>query len=76
MEKLVLEKQHEIVMPLFGAAYAAPNKGTAYAAPNKGTAILYGFRSALKVGLRSALKVCCLFENSKKKKNQGPTVIL
>ena len=29
MEKLVLENQYEIVVPLFGAAYAAPNKGTA-----------------------------------------------
>ena len=28
MEKLVLEKEYEIVVPLFGAAFAAPNKGT------------------------------------------------
>ena len=40
--------QYKFVMPIFGAAYAAPNKGTtilylisAYAAPKKGTAILY-----------------------------------
>ena len=36
MEKLVLENEHEIVVPLFGAAFAAPNKGTI---------ILYRFRS-------------------------------
>ena len=36
MEKLELEKEDEIVVPLFGAAFAAPNKGTK---------ILYGFRS-------------------------------
>ena len=29
--------QNKILVPLFGAAYAAPNK----AAPNKGTTILY-----------------------------------
>ena len=28
MEKLVLENEYEIVLPLFGAAIAAPNKGT------------------------------------------------
>ena len=28
MEKLVLEDKYKIVVPLFGAAYAAPNKGT------------------------------------------------
>ena len=28
MEKLVLENKYEIVVPIFGAAYAAPNKGT------------------------------------------------
>ena len=28
MEKLVLESEYEIVVPLFGAAFAAPNKGT------------------------------------------------
>ena len=28
MEKLVLENLYTIVVPLFGAAYAAPNKGT------------------------------------------------
>ena len=28
MEKLVLGKKYKIVVPLFGAAYAAPNKGT------------------------------------------------
>ena len=28
MEKLVLENLYKIVVPLFGAAYAAPNKGT------------------------------------------------
>ena len=26
MEKLVLENEYEIVVPLFGAAFAAPNK--------------------------------------------------
>ena len=36
MEKLVLENEHEIVVPLFGAAFAAQNKGTA---------LLYRFRS-------------------------------
>ena len=36
MEKLVLENEYEIVVPLFGAASAAPNKGTT---------ILYSFRS-------------------------------
>ena len=29
MEKLVLEKWYKIVVPLFGAAHAAPNKSTA-----------------------------------------------
>ena len=29
MEKLVLENKYKIVVPIFGAAYAAPNKGTA-----------------------------------------------
>ena len=28
MEKVVLENDYEIVVPLFGAAFAAPNKGT------------------------------------------------
>ena len=28
MEKLVLENEYEITEPLFGAAFAAPNKGT------------------------------------------------
>ena len=28
MEKLVLVNEYEIVVPLFGAAFAAPNKGT------------------------------------------------
>ena len=28
MTKLVLENKYKIVVPLFGAAYAAPNKGT------------------------------------------------
>ena len=28
MEKLLLENKYKIVVPLFGAAYAAPNKGT------------------------------------------------
>ena len=28
MEKSVLENKYKIVAPLFGAAYAAPNKGT------------------------------------------------
>ena len=28
MEKLVLENEYEIVMSLFGAAFAAPNQGT------------------------------------------------
>ena len=36
MEKLVLENEYEIVVALFGAAFAAPNKGTT---------ILYSFRS-------------------------------
>ena len=36
MEKLVLKNEYEIVVPLFGAAFAAPNKGTT---------ILYWFRS-------------------------------
>ena len=27
MEKLVLENEYEIVVPLFGAVFAAPNKG-------------------------------------------------
>ena len=36
MEKLVLENEYEIVVLLFGAAFAAPNKGTT---------ILYSFRS-------------------------------
>ena len=35
MEKLVLENEYEIVVPLFGAAFAAPKKGTA---------ILYWYR--------------------------------
>ena len=28
MGKLVLENEYEIVVPLFGAEFAAPNKGT------------------------------------------------
>ena len=28
MKKLVLENKYKIVVPLFGAAFAAPNKGT------------------------------------------------
>ena len=28
METLALEHKYKIVVPLFGAAYAAPNKGT------------------------------------------------
>ena len=36
MEKLVLENEYEIIVPLFGAAFAAPNKATT---------ILYWFRS-------------------------------
>ena len=36
MEKLVLQNEYEIVVPLFGAAFAAPNKGST---------ILYWFRS-------------------------------
>ena len=36
MEKSVLENEYEIVVPLFGAAPAAPNKGTT---------TLYSFRS-------------------------------
>ena len=36
MEKLVLENEYKIVVPLFGAAFAAPNKGIT---------ILYWFRS-------------------------------
>ena len=27
MEKLVFENKYKIVLPLFGAAFAAPNKG-------------------------------------------------
>ena len=30
MEKLVLENVYKIVVPLFGAAYAAPIKGTQF----------------------------------------------
>ena len=30
MEKLVLENKYKIVVPLFGAAYAAPIKRTKY----------------------------------------------
>ena len=37
METLVLENEYEIVVPLFGAAHAAPNNGTTY--------LLYWFRS-------------------------------
>ena len=40
MEKLVLENEYEIVVPLFGAAFAAPNKGTI---------ISYSFRSVSTV---------------------------
>ena len=36
MEKLVVENEYQIVVPLFGAAFAAPNEGTT---------ILYLFRS-------------------------------
>ena len=36
MEKLVLENKYEIVVPLFGAANAAPNTGTT---------VLFWFRS-------------------------------
>ena len=36
MEKLVLENEYEIVVSIFGAAFAAPNKGTT---------ILYRFTS-------------------------------
>ena len=36
MEELVLENEYEIFVPLFGAAFAAPNKGTS---------ILYWIRS-------------------------------
>ena len=36
MEKLVQENEYKIVVSLFGAAFAAPNKGTT---------ILYWFRS-------------------------------
>ena len=36
MEFIVIENEYEIVVPLFGAAFAAPNKGTT---------ILYWFRS-------------------------------
>ena len=28
MEKLVLENEYKIVVPLFGAAFTVPNKGT------------------------------------------------
>ena len=40
MKKLVLENQYKVVVPLFGAAYAAPNKGTT---------ILYWFRTVSTV---------------------------
>ena len=30
MEKLVLENEYKIAMPLFGAAFAPPNKGTTF----------------------------------------------
>ena len=40
MEELVLGNEYEIVVPLFGAAFAAPNKGTT---------ILYWFRFLLTV---------------------------
>ena len=40
METLVLENYYKIVVPVFGAAYAAPNIGTA---------ILFLFRSLLIV---------------------------
>ena len=40
MEKLVLENEYEIVVPLFGAAFAAPNKGKTF---------LYTFRSLSRV---------------------------
>ena len=43
MEKLVLEKEYDIIVPLFGAAFAAPNKGTT---------ILYWFRSLSNVFYR------------------------
>ena len=43
MENLGLENEYEIVVPLFGVAFAAPNKGTT---------ILYRFRS-LSTVLRS-----------------------
>ena len=46
MEKLVLENEYEIVVPLFGAAFAAPKKGTA---------ILYSLRS-LSIVLNSTEK--------------------
>ena len=45
MEKLVLENEYEIVVPLFG---------TAFAAPNKGTTILYWFRSLSTVFRQSS----------------------
>ena len=37
MEKLVLENEYKIVVPLFGAAFAAPKIGTTitFAAPKK-----------------------------------------
>ena len=45
MERLVLKHLYIIVVPLFGAAFAAPNKGCAtFAAPNKGTTVLSWFR--------------------------------
>ena len=46
MEKLVLENEYEIVVPLFGAVFAAPNKGTI---------ISYSFRSISTV-LSSTIK--------------------
>ena len=38
METLVLENQYKIIVPIFGAAYAAPNKGKT---------ILFWFRSLI-----------------------------
>ena len=39
MEKVVLENHYEIVVPLFGAAFAAPNKGTTILYLSKSTVL-------------------------------------
>ena len=51
MEKLVLENKYKIAVPLFGAAFAAPNKGTA---------ILYWFRSLIN-SVKAKKKNRCVY---------------